>query len=91
MVPFEKVTASNARNDFSRLVNSVGFGGRRFCITSNGKAVAAMVPLRDIEVLEALLRRYEDEIDAQDAEAALAEAEREGTISLDELVVELGL
>ena len=91
MDPLEKVTASDARNAFSELISSVKYGKRRVCITSNGKDMAAMVPLQDLEALETLLRRYEDEIDARDAKIAVAEAEREGTVSLDELIAELGL
>jgi prevent-host-death family protein len=91
MVPLEKVTASDARNTFSELISSVKYGRRRVCITSNGKDMAAMIPLQDLEVLEALLRRYEDEVDSRDAKIALEEAEREGTVSLDELIADLGL
>lgn len=91
MVPLEKVTASDARNTFSELISSVKYGRRRVCITSNGKDMAAMIPLQDLEVLEALLRRYEDEVDSRDAKIALEEAEREGTVSLDELIAEIGL
>ena len=47
--------------------------------------------IQDLEALEALLRRYEDEVDSRDAKIALAEAERDGTVSLDELIAELGL
>jgi len=91
MVPLEKVTASDARNTFSELISSVKYGRRRVCITSNGKDMAAMIPLQDLKVLEALLRRYEDEVDSRDAKIALEEAEREGTVSLDELIADLGL
>jgi len=91
MDPLEKVTASDARNTFSELISSVKYGRRRVCITSNGKDMAAMIPLQDLEVFEALLRRYEDEVDSRDAKIALEEAEREGTVSLDELIAELGL
>ena len=37
------------------------------------------------------MRRFEDYIDARDAEAVIKEAEREGMISSDELAGELGI
>ena len=47
--------------------------------------MAAIVSLEDVELLEAL----EDQIDLENARAALIEAEKEGTVSWEEFKKEL--
>ena len=56
-------------------------------LARRGKAVAAIVSLEDVELLEAL----EDRIDLENARAALTEAEKEGTVSWEEFKKELSL
>ncbi|GIW54298.1 MAG: hypothetical protein KatS3mg082_0702 [Nitrospiraceae bacterium] len=46
-----------------------------------------MIPIEDLRLLEVL----EDRIDLTDARAALAEAKKKGTKSLETIVKELGL
>jgi len=52
-----------------------------------GRAVAAVVPIDDLRLLEAL----EDRIDLVDARAALAQANKKGAQSLNVILKELGL
>ncbi len=85
------VSTVTARNEFSTLVNRVAFGKERVVLTRRGKELMAMVPLEDLKLLERLLERLEDQADVEDAREALAEAEREGTISLAQIRDELGL
>jgi antitoxin (DNA-binding transcriptional repressor) of toxin-antitoxin stability system len=59
----------------------VQYGNERVAVTRYGKEVAAVVPIEDARLLE----RLEDLIDGEDALKAIEEAEREGTIGLDEL------
>jgi prevent-host-death family protein len=66
MVEMSTITA---RAKFSELVNRAAFGKERVVLTRHGKPVAVMVPLDDLELLE----RLEDERDAQQGTAALAE------------------
>jgi len=67
------VNSTNARKSFSNLLNESGFGGRRIVVTRKGKAVAAMVPIEDLEAIQAL----EDQKDADEAERILSDSERE--------------
>ena len=86
-----RLSTVEARNDFATLVNRVAFGKERVRLMRRGREIAAVVPLEDLELLERLIELQEDREDRLEAQAALEEAEREGTVSLDELKRELGL
>ena len=77
---------SEARGSFSSTVNRAAFGGERVVLTRHGKRIAAVVPIQDLELLEAL----EDAVDLDEARAALTEA-GETRISWDELKAQLNL
>jgi prevent-host-death family protein len=64
-----RVAASEARENFSTILNEVAFGGERVRLHRHGKDVAAVVPIEDLELLEAL----EDKMDLETARRALAE------------------
>jgi prevent-host-death family protein len=63
------MTASEARENFATILNEVAFGGERILLHRHGKDVAAVVPIEDVELLEAL----EDKMDLEAARKALAE------------------
>lgn len=75
------------RRQFAETINRVGFAKERVALTRHGKAVAALVPIEDLQLLEAL----EDRIDLEEARAALAEAASGGTIPWEQVKAELGL
>ena len=62
-----KVSMTKARQDFTNIANRVMYGDERICIQKNNKAAFALVPIEDVEILEAL----EDKIDVQAAKAAI--------------------
>jgi prevent-host-death family protein len=64
-----RIAASEARENFSTILNAVAFGGERILLHRHGKNVAAVVPIEDVELLEAL----EDKMDLETARKALAE------------------
>jgi prevent-host-death family protein len=70
----EVVDAGTAREFFSELVNRAAFGKERVVLGRRGKALAAVVPLEDL----ALLEKLEDHLDAAEAQEALAEWEATG-------------
>lgn len=69
----KKINSTTARSKFSDLLNETGFGHSRIIITRKGKAVSAMVPIEDLEVIEAM----EDQRDIAEAERILADEESE--------------
>lgn len=67
------VNSANARKSFSKLLNESGFGGSRIVVTRKGKAVAAMVPIEDLEAIQAL----EDQKDTAEAKRILSDSKSE--------------
>lgn len=85
--PMTALAMTKAREEFAETVNRVAYTKERILVEKHGKAVAAVVPVEDVELLQAL----EDRIDLEEARAALAEAKVKGTKSLQTLKEELGL
>lgn len=81
------ITASKVRKDFSDTVNRVAYGRERVVLQRRGKEIAAVVPIEDLKLLEAL----EDRMDLADARAALLETKKKGAKSLQAVMKELGL
>ncbi len=48
----ERLAVAKVRREFSETVNRVAHEGRRVILLRNGKDVAALVPIRDLEALE---------------------------------------
>ena len=80
------VTAKELKEHSTDVLSRVQYGNERVAVTRHGKEVAAVVSIEDAALLESL----EDLLDAHDALEAIEEAEREGTIGLDDLRKKLG-
>ncbi len=80
------IGVSEARESFAELVNRAAYGHERVLVARRGKAIAAIVPIADVELLE----RLEDEFDLQAARDALADPENAVTYPLDQVEAELG-
>ena len=78
---------SEARESFSTTINRVAFGGERVILTRHGRRVAAVVPIADLDLIEAI----EDARDLDDVRAAMADPANRERIGWDELKAELGL
>jgi prevent-host-death family protein len=83
----DRVSAGQARKDLSSTLNRVAYGRERLILHRRGKDVAALVPIEDLALLEALEAR----LDLDEARAALAEAKEKGTIPWRKIKAELGL
>jgi prevent-host-death family protein len=83
------ITAAKARDNFSDILGKVSYAKERITLTRRGRAVAAVIPIEDLELLEAI----EDHLDAKDALAALEEWERSGEPSVpwEQVKKDLGL
>lgn len=78
---------SNARNHLADIANNVAFKGKRITVTRNGKRVFAIVPIEDLETIEAI----EDQIDLEDARKALKDVKKHGTTSWEAIKKKLKL
>lgn len=81
------VEATELRSSLSEKLNQVAYGKERVIITRHGKAVAALVPIEDAQLLEEL----EDRVDLETARAALKAAEAEETVPWKKIKEGLGL
>lgn len=81
------ISATAAKKDISGTLSRAEYGKERVVITRQGKEVAAIVPMEDVQLLEKL----EDQLDLIDALEALEDAEKKGTKSWSALKKELGL
>lgn len=83
----DTVTLSDARDSLGDLVNRAAYAGERVVIERRGKPAAVLVPVSDLETLEA----FEDAADvaAYDEAKAAHEAGGRKTVSLDEIKARL--
>ena len=79
-----RLATSKAREAFADTIDRVASRRERIVLHRRGKAVAALVPMEDLE----LIRRIEDKLDNEAADEALKEP---GTIPWEELKADLGL
>lgn len=80
------ITTVLARNDFSSVLNRGAFGKERVILKRRGKAIAAVVPMEDL----ALLQSLEDKLDSAAVLASRKETRKKGTKSLAQLRAEVG-
>jgi len=85
-----RLNVSKAREELPEVVNRAAYGKERTIVSRRGKDLAAIIPMDDLHLLERLAREEMDRIDLEDARAALREAEEKGTITLRDLMRELG-
>ena len=81
------IPTKEARGQLSTIISRAAFAKERIILTRHGKAVAAVVPIEDLEFLEQL----EERIDIEDARTALADVKKKGTVSWNKIKTELGL
>jgi prevent-host-death family protein len=80
-------TTVEARKQIGEVINRAAYGKERVILTRRGKPVVAVVPIEDMETLEAL----EDRLDIEEAHKVLADVEKEGAVSFNEVKKKLGL
>jgi prevent-host-death family protein len=69
-----RLPSGKVRQDFSETVNRVAYGRERIILHRRGRDVAALIPVEDLALLEAV----EDRLDVEEAEKILAEAKARG-------------
>jgi prevent-host-death family protein len=78
-----KLTASEARQNFSDILNRAAYGGERVIVHRGKKPVAAVVPMEDLEMLE----QIEDRVDLEE----VRKRRKEPNIPWSKIKKELGL
>ncbi len=81
-----KMGTSEARDNFTELINRAAFGGERTVIRRRGKGMAAIVPMEDFDLLE----KVEDLIDRDLLKKARTEVRKKGTIPWDKVKADAG-
>ena len=81
------VPLHEARRTLADVVNRVAYAKERISLGRRGRAVAAIVPVEDLELLEKL----EDRIDIEAARKALAQARGKKLIPWNKIKARLGL
>ena len=71
------MNSSEARQHFPELISEAVYAKIRTIVTRRGRKVAAIVPIEDLEIIQAL----EDRVDLEDARSALKEHFMGGTQS----------
>ena len=74
-----KISASSARQNFSKIIDAVRVAGERILVTQHGRPAAAVIAVEDLELLQLL----EDRMDV--AEARRRMKEPADTVSLEDL------
>jgi prevent-host-death family protein len=82
-----RLSTSEAREQLADILNKVAYKEERIVLQRRGKDLVAVVPIADLELLEKL----EDQLDIQDANAALEEVAKKGTIPWEQIKAEEGL
>jgi prevent-host-death family protein len=83
----DEVPIRDARKEFADVLNRVAYRQERVVLTRRGKALAAVVPMEDVELLE----RLEDQADLEAIRAALADPANAEPVPWERVKADLGL
>ena len=81
------MSSSEARDHFPEIISEAAFAKKRFVITRRGKRLAAIIPIEDLELIEA----FEDQIDLEEAREALADVKKKGATPWKKIKADLSL
>ena len=54
------ISFSDARSSLTDVVNEVAYAGKRMILTRKGKQLAAIIPIKDLQVLEEAIRKVSE-------------------------------
>lgn len=83
-----RLASGKVRQEFAETINRVAYGRERIVLHRRGKSLAALIPVEDLALLEAL----EDRLDVEEAERILAHAraKREKPVTWEKAKKKLG-
>lgn len=82
-----QINTTEAKEQFTDIVNRVAHNKDRIILTRRGKDIAALIPIEDLK----LLQQNQDKQDLHEAMDSLKEARSKGTVSLEALKEEIGV
>ena len=82
-----RLSVKDVRDDFATRINQVAYRKERVVLVRHGKDIAAIVPLEDFHLLEAL----EDRFDIEAARRALADPANATSVAWEKVKADLGL
>ncbi len=85
-----RMTVAQARASFADTLNRATYARERTIITRHDEDIAAIISVEELQFLDALVERYEDDSDVADARSALMEA-REDRVAWGDVKREFGL
>lgn len=80
------INSADAKEIMTDLINRVAHDKERIILTRRDKEIAALIPIEDLKLLEAMQSKN----DLEEATEALKEARSQGTLTLDELKTNIG-
>lgn len=84
------VSVAEARRTLPEILNRAAYAHERTVISRHDEDIAVVISMEELRLLDALLERYEDEVDVADARRALLEA-REDRVAWGDIKDEFGL
>ncbi|MDZ4655603.1 MAG: type II toxin-antitoxin system prevent-host-death family antitoxin [Coriobacteriia bacterium] len=72
-----RMSVAEARKDLAEVINRAAYARERTVITRHETDVAAVISIDELRLLDALIEKYEDEIDIAEAREALLEVHEE--------------
>ncbi|MDO9556481.1 MAG: type II toxin-antitoxin system Phd/YefM family antitoxin [Coriobacteriia bacterium] len=85
-----RMSVADARKDLAEVINRAAYTRERTVITRHDDDVAAVISIDELRLLDALIERYEDDIDIGEAHEALLEA-HEDNVAWGDIKREFGL
>ena len=71
----KRLNVVELRQSLADILNRAEYQGERIIIHRRGKDAAAIIPIKDLHLLERLIEDIEDRLDVEAARAALAESD----------------
>lgn len=86
------IPVSEFKNEIAEILNRVIYAGERVLLQRHGKDVAALVSMKELEILERI-EEMEDEIDLKEALKALKDIKsgKDKVVAWDDVKKEFGL
>lgn len=87
----ETLSCRAIKDNMAEILNRVAYNHKRYKIARHNKEMAIIISIEEWEAIEKMLQKIEDEEDICEAEIALKEVEKSGTISFEEMKKRIGL